>query len=124
MRSLVISLIVIALSIVVVVASSIFVSGTLGGLEERAEAAIISEDSVADAANIYGEMLEDYKEKLPILLLLLPDSALYEIEGCFGDVINYAKADDYAGAITAKARLHSAIERMRVLTEFSLKSVF
>ena len=124
MKSIVISIAVMLVCLGVVILSSVYVSVTLGNLEDDAKNVKIDEESVEEAAKEYERLLERYEKNQPFLLLLLPDSALYEIEGAFTDAINYARAGEYPSALTAQGRLHAAIERMRTLSELTLKSVF
>ena len=124
MKSIIISISVMLVSLGAVILSSVYVSTTLGRLEEDAKNVEIDEANVEAAAEKYEKLLKIYEKNQPFLLLLLPDRALYEIEGAFSDAINYTKAGEYPSALTAKGRLHAAIERMRTLSELTLKSVF
>lgn len=124
MKAIIISIAVMLVSLGALILSSVYVSTTLGQLEKDAESIEMNESNVEAAADEYERLLRSYEKNQPFLLLLLPDSALYEIEGALSDVINYAVAGEYPSALTARGRLHAAIERMRTLSELTPKSVF
>lgn len=124
MKSIVISTILTIAMVIAVIICSIFVSTTLMSLETRIATYDVYNEELSKTSKEYEELLEEYRKDMGFLSLLLADSLISEIENCFLDVISYAKSDDLAGVASSHARLHANIEGVRVLTEFSLRSIF
>ncbi len=124
MKSIVISSVLTVGMVIAVVISSIFVSKTLMGMEQRIAEYDVYKEDFAEISEEYEKMLAEYRERSGFLSLLLADTLISEIENCFLDVIAYARTEDIAGVASSHARLHANIEGVRVLTEFSLRSIF
>lgn len=123
MKSIILSVSTLVVMLGVVIATSFFVRGTLGKIEGGIEKAEINESSLLLARDEYTTLLAGYQRIMPWLSAVLPDSALYEIEACFFEVVSYAEAGEYASALAARGRLLSASRRARTLAEFSLCGV-
>ena len=123
MKSIILSVSTLVVMLGVVIATSLFVRGTLGKIENGIEKIEISEDSLELAGDEFSTLLADYHRIMPWLCAVLPDSALYEIDACFHEVVSYADAGEYASALAAKERLVVASRRARTLAEFSLSGI-
>ena len=124
MKSIVISSILTIGMVIAIIVCSIFVSTTLMSLEERIRAYDVYNEDFTQISADYEGLLGEYRREMGFLSLLLADSLINEIENCFLDVISYARSEDLAGVASSHARLHANIEGVRVLTEFSLRSIF
>ncbi len=126
MKSILLSAGIILIVVLTVILSSVFVSVTLGRLEDRiyaytAENAI---HELENAASEFDEMRREFKKSAVLLSLLISDSALEEIDLYFGDVINYANLGSREGTMISISRLRASVEHIRTLAEFGAESVF
>ncbi len=123
MKSIIVSIGITVAMVITVIASSIYVSVTLSSIEDRIEVYDTSKDFEV-IKDDFKELLAEFRGKVGFLSLLLSDSLISEIENGFLDVISYADCEDLSGVVSSTSRLHANIEGVRVLTEFSLRSVF
>lgn len=127
MKNIILSSAIILAVVVAVIFSSLFVSFTLGHLEQRVYAYSsvgVENLDFDEVVHNFSAMREEFKKEVWFLSLLVSDTALGEIESTFGDVINYAEAKSGEGVLISVARLHENLEHLRRLSEFSPESVF
>lgn len=123
MKSIIISIALTIVMAITVVCSSLYVSSTLSHLEDRIDE-YDTKKAFYEIAEDFRSMLDEYRHEVGFLSLLLADSLIGEIENGFLDVISYAECEDTSGVVSSAERLHANIEGVRVLTEFSLRSIF
>lgn len=123
MKSIIISAAITIVMVIALIASSVYISITLSTMERQITEYEIT-DNYEEIAKDFERLLGEYRKKIGFLSLLLKDSLIVEIENGFLDVISYAECEDYVGVASSAARLNAGISSVRVLSEFSLRSIF
>lgn len=125
MKNIIISVSVIALVFITVAVLSVFLGNTLLYFENEVKSYEIKEDSdFSHIKNDFTLRYRSFRDKIAFLSVLIPDNILSEIEGGYLDIISYATAKNYEGALASQARLGNNLENARKLTTVGLMSIF
>lgn len=125
MKNIIISVSLIVLIFITVTVLSVSLGNTLLYFESVVKDYEIKEDGdFLQLENDFTLYYRSFREKLTFLAVLMPDDILSEIEGGYLDIISYAKAENYEGALASQARLGNNLENARKLTTVGLMSVF
>lgn len=125
MKNIIISVSVIALVFITVSVLSVFLGHTLLYFENEVKSYEIKEDSdFSHIKNDFTLRYSSFRDKIAFLSVLIPDDILSEIEGGYLDIISYATAKNYEGALASQARLGNNLENARKLTTVGLMSIF
>jgi len=122
-KSAVVSILVIAFTFGFVIFNSFYISSYFARLEGEVDSIEVNED-YARLEGEFSRLDEDFDKMERYLSLSIHDKLLFEVEGCFGDVISYAKAENHEGVLQSKSRLKTSISQLRRLSGFNLKSIF
>ncbi len=124
MKSIIVSSSIILLTVLAVILSSIFISSSLLTLEKEIDDYIISENTdFKQVREDFKRISEKFEKDAAVLVLLVPDSTIYEIRGYFSDIDGYAGSNSLDGLSTSIGRLRVGIKSVKELAEFNICSV-
>lgn len=125
MKNIILSVSLIVLIFITVAVLSACLGNTLLYFENEVKGYDIKENS--DFTRLKTDFTlyyRSFRDKISFLSVLMPDDILSEIEGGYLDIISYAAAENYEGALASRARLGNNLENARKLTTVGLMSVF
>lgn len=108
--------------ILAVIINSVAIEKIIDSISE--EIVYAEECDMSIAKNEYSEIYEKYKKYKLYISLSIGHDDLSDIENTFSEIIGAAKAEDFAGVITAKSRLTDQLGHIRRLSGINIDSIF
>lgn len=125
MRSLLLSLAILAAVISVTVLGALYTDIRLERFSDTVEKAIPNDEKDTERIEEGAKAIEDEYESLQkYIILFIHDDGVREIEEHISDIKSAAAFDELGDAMTAKSRLILHIKQLRRLSKFSLEAIF
>ena len=119
MKAFVISVTILALSIILLVFASLRANALLKDFSST-----LGKSTPSDSLAGYEEIVEKYESIKPFLVLFTYEEDLREIESQLSDIRSAAESKDSAAFICAKNRLALQIDQLRRFSIFSYEAIF